>query len=114
MEDIIRLRLAHDILDRERVAQIAIEQRDAVAAIDASDNGFEIVQRAAPPEHAVDIPIGILQQELGKVGAHHAGDSGNQALLGLAIDPSRRDIASLRPYQMTPRPLRKARNCSVI
>ena len=37
MENIIRLRLADHVLNRERIAQIAIEQMDAILAIDARD-----------------------------------------------------------------------------
>jgi len=33
MEDVVGLGVGHDVLDRHRVAQVAIEQRDSVAAL---------------------------------------------------------------------------------
>ena len=32
MEDVVRLGVGHDVLDRHRVAQVAIQQRDTIAA----------------------------------------------------------------------------------
>ena len=75
MEDVVRLGVGHDVLDRHRVAQVAVEQRDAVAGIDPPRDVGEVVERAAPAAHADDVPVGLLEQELGKVRADHSRDA---------------------------------------
>src|SRR5216684_6333785 len=75
MEDVVRLGVGYDILDRHRVAQVAIEQRDTVAGVDPPRDAGKIVERAAPAAHADDVPVRPLKQELGKVGTDHSRDA---------------------------------------
>src|SRR5260221_11149145 len=63
VEDEIGCRLAYDILNRERVAQITVEKGTSLAAVGPATDRFEVVQRAAPPDHAVTIPICIRNQQ---------------------------------------------------
>ena len=78
VEDVVRPGVGHDVLDRHRVAQVAVEQRDAVAGVDAPGDVGEIVERAAPAAHADDVPVGLLEQELGKMRADHSRDAGDE------------------------------------
>ena len=46
--------------------------------VDAMGDVAEIVHRAAPAAHADDVPVGLLEQEVGEVRAHHSRDACDQ------------------------------------
>jgi hypothetical protein len=81
MEDVVGPRLAHDVLHRQRVAQVAVEKEHAVAPVDPVRERLEIVQRTAPPDHPVDVPVRVGDQVLGQVRPDHSRDARDQCAL---------------------------------
>src|SRR2546426_8274214 len=59
-------------------------QMDSILCVDTWKQVADIIKRAALPAEAVHFPIGVLEQEVGEVRAHHASDSGDRgSRLGL-------------------------------
>ena len=77
MEDIVGLRLAHRMEERELIAQVGVLEEDPLLAIDAVEVVLDIVHRAAPTSDTPDVPVSVLQQEIDQVGSDHAGDPGD-------------------------------------
>ena len=82
VEDIVRLCLRHDSLNGQRIAQIAVEQRNPVAGVDPARDVRKVVQRAAPPAHPCNLPIRVFEQIFGQVGPHHACNARYQCSFG--------------------------------
>lgn len=49
---------------------------------------LNIVNGAAPAADAVNVPVGVLQQEVRKVGTYHTGDAGNEGFFIHLSSPS--------------------------
>lgn len=81
VEYIIRLRFGDDVLDRDIVTQITIDQKHPIASIYPANIVADIVHRAAPTDHSVNIPICILEQKIEKMGTDHSGNAGDKATL---------------------------------
>ena len=61
VEDIVRLGFIDSILQRDKVAEIAIYKKKLVLFIRPVQQMRHIIQRTAPAAHAEYIPIGIGQ-----------------------------------------------------
>ena len=46
----------------------------------SGNNAPKVVERAAPAAHAVDVPIGLVEQEVGEMRADHPGDARHECL----------------------------------
>src|SRR5207253_4672440 len=97
MEDALRLHRRDELLDRTRVGELAVEERDAallalvaqrragrVAALDdvellLREELLEVLHTRTPPVRPVDGDARVLGEDvLGKVAPGEAGDTGNK------------------------------------
>ena len=78
VEDVVRPRRLHRALNRHVIPQVPIHEPKPVPTVHAVDMLLDVVERAAPTRQADELPIVLLQQEVGEVGADHAGDAGDE------------------------------------
>jgi hypothetical protein len=50
-----------------------------VVAIGPVQKVLDVIQRAAPAAHAIDVPVRVFKQKISEMGADHSGDSGNKS-----------------------------------
>jgi len=77
VEDEVRLALFDHVLNGHVVSKVAIQQGYTVLSIHPRQEVGDIIERATPPVHSVDVPIGVLEKKIGKVGTDHSGYAGD-------------------------------------
>ena len=53
-------------------------KEDAITRVGPLQQMLNVIERAPPPAHAVDFPIGLCKQKVGEVATDHTSDACNQ------------------------------------
>jgi hypothetical protein len=53
-------------------------EKNSVLPIGLLEKMLDVIQRASPAAHAVDVPIRVCQQKVSEVTSHHARDAGDE------------------------------------
>ena len=87
VKDVVGPREVDRALHRQAVAQVALDQRDAIAAVDPREQMLDVVHRASPAAEADDVPVGVGEEEVGEVRPHHPGDARDERASRPSLTP---------------------------